>query len=407
MSTVDLDDAVVLSVKHSIRKFNDIQFDNLDNFMQEQKQERQQEKALKSRELETNTHPRTPGSQGVFTPVNTKHWTSPSSYGVFTPVNINQSIKPELKNIINPINVRNPTRPTKQINVSCPMTPESWDIINTRSTTPAPQVNISHLTTPESEDIFCPISRTSKSGESLAYETDASQCSSESPINSPCPGQKTSQKNIIDQNPSKKITSAPLGPTKIIPSNQRNQLTHAHGLSTEETTSRSQLSAAFEEWQNALSRRGFTINSNNRNETINGDEVEAFLRNFKVDGWFSTSIVTSLIFSFEWPPEHLVLHSSFLEHAESAEIPKSPPDWDLKSIHRTIIIPCCYRSHWTLFRIELDEQTVYHHDSLAKVTSSLEPKSKSVPLYSYLMKLLALQVPQYSEFEIKQGVSPL
>jgi hypothetical protein len=191
----------------------------------------------------------------------------------------------------------------------------------------------------------------------------------------------------------------------VVSSSKRKRPAIIRNSITEEERSKLQLSAAIQECQSVLDSKGFTITSETHNETILADEVSSFLQKFEVDGLFSTSIVTSLVFSFEWPPEYLVLHSSVLEHAESQVIPKSSY-WGLKTHHKKIIIPCCFKFHWTLFRIELDDRIIYHHDSMANPTTSLD-KSPGDPLYSYLLELLALQVPNSPSFRIRQGVSCL
>jgi hypothetical protein len=176
------------------------------------------------------------------------------------------------------------------------------------------------------------------------------------------------------------------------------------GTPVKETTAN--LESAIQSWVDDLKGHGFVIRDEDERheETINADEVKSYLARFQGHRCYSTFLVMPLIFSLDWPSEYLVLHSSILDGAKSHEIPLISLDSTrLMPQHERIIVPCCYEHHWTLFSINLPEQTVHHYDSI----EFRAPSRRYRDLYQYLWKLIILLCPTFKKSDIKKGVSPL
>ncbi|KAL8764991.1 MAG: hypothetical protein Q9194_006738 [Teloschistes cf. exilis] len=138
--------------------------------------------------------------------------------------------------------------------------------------------------------------------------------------------------------------------------------------------------------------------------TVNPEEVNDFFQ-FTKDRMLTTSPINSSILSFAWHATMLVLHSRYLEVEETERAPerKERQVWPIAETYEQVIIPSCYKGHWTLFHINLDERLVWHYDS-ARSQSELPKKLKEV-IQNGLKPRISKGETDIS-LEFKEAVSP-
>jgi len=150
----------------------------------------------------------------------------------------------------------------------------------------------------------------------------------------------------------------------------------------------------------------FIVNGDERSETIYPDEIHHFFSRFQEQTWLANSNLMPLLFSFRWPWTTLVLHSSYtpstaLENGNQQS--NTRVRWPLRRDHDRIILPCCIRSHWTLYDVDLKGNCIRHYDSLA------EDVLKSEKAVSAIKERLAYAMEGWEgpdrDFTIVSGVS--
>ena len=161
------------------------------------------------------------------------------------------------------------------------------------------------------------------------------------------------------------------------------------------------------EWCQTLYRgRSFIVNSDERSETVNPDEIIRFFSTFQEKEELTNFNLMPLLFSFSWPSTTLVLHSTFtsLPSPKNGN-PKSNMRvrWPLSRNHDRVILPCCFERHWTLFDVDLNHNVIREYDSLAGDIS------KSEKLVSAIKERLAYAMEGWEspvqDFTTVSGVS--
>lgn len=133
-------------------------------------------------------------------------------------------------------------------------------------------------------------------------------------------------------------------------------------------TSEARLKEKVKECKHVYRGQSFIVTCDGYSETVNPDEIDDFFSRFHEGIWLSSFNLMPLIFSFDWPSTTLLLHSSYVSFAEikntnSTSIQKQR--WPLDKFHDRVILPCCFRSHWTLFDVDLKRNSIRQFNSLA------------------------------------------
>ena len=132
---------------------------------------------------------------------------------------------------------------------------------------------------------------------------------------------------------------------------------------------RDNLKQAIERYKGSYRGKVFIVNNDERSETVLPDEIDRFFSRFLDGEWLANFNLMPLLFSFKWPSTTLVLHSSYtpLKALENGnQQPSTQVRWPIRRDHDRIILPCCFQSHWTLYDINLQRNSIQHYDSLAK-----------------------------------------
>ncbi|KAL9589622.1 MAG: hypothetical protein Q9179_007982, partial [Wetmoreana sp. 5 TL-2023] len=117
--------------------------------------------------------------------------------------------------------------------------------------------------------------------------------------------------------------------------------------------------------QDTFKQTAIDLNLDSRVETIRETEVHGYFSQFLPEKWLTTSAINPIISSFEWDTKTLVLHSSLLDVDDvinRSALTHRPP-WPIEGHHQQIILPSCFKGHWTLFHIDLSQQLVRRHNS--------------------------------------------
>ncbi|KAI4089814.1 MAG: hypothetical protein L6R37_007992 [Teloschistes peruensis] len=138
--------------------------------------------------------------------------------------------------------------------------------------------------------------------------------------------------------------------------------------------------------------------------TINPDEVNEFFSQFKEDGLLSTSAINPIVSSFAWDANTLVLHSSYMEVQETERAPErtEPRGWPITKKHGQVIVPSCYKEHWTLFHIDLNKRLVWRYNS-ARSSSEMSKNLKEVIQHG--LKEVFSEVEPDKVLEYREAVS--
>ncbi|KAL8696246.1 MAG: hypothetical protein Q9201_007755, partial [Fulgogasparrea decipioides] len=110
--------------------------------------------------------------------------------------------------------------------------------------------------------------------------------------------------------------------------------------------------------QDTFKQTAIDLNLDYRVETIRETEVHGYFSQFLPEKWLTTSAINPIISSFEWDTKTLVLHSSLLDVDDvinRSALTHRPP-WPIEGHHQQIILPSCFKGHWTLFHIDLSQQ---------------------------------------------------
>ncbi|KAL8641703.1 MAG: hypothetical protein Q9228_001519 [Teloschistes exilis] len=139
--------------------------------------------------------------------------------------------------------------------------------------------------------------------------------------------------------------------------------------------------------------------------TVNPEEVNDFFSQFTKDRMLTTSTINSIIPSFAWDAATLVLHSRYMEVEETERAPERTErqSWPIAKTYEQVIIPSCYKGHWTLFQIKLDERLVWHYDS-ARSQSGLSQNLKEVIKHGLKCRISEGEIDVSLEF--KEAESP-
>ena len=129
---------------------------------------------------------------------------------------------------------------------------------------------------------------------------------------------------------------------------------------------RIELNSELVSCKNRFRSNGFVVNCGDNLEDIQPTEIDGFFSAFEDSKWLTDRQLMPLLFSFNWPTTTLVLHSSYLQEASILDSKPSSEriPWPSRPDHDRIILPCCFKSHWTLFDIDLKSGTVKNYDSL-------------------------------------------
>ena len=127
-----------------------------------------------------------------------------------------------------------------------------------------------------------------------------------------------------------------------------------------------ELNAELESCKNKFRSESFIVNCGENLDTINPDEIDVFFSAFEDSNELTDRQLMPLLFSFNWPTTTLVLHSSYFQDSYIIDSKPSGPrvPWPLRPDHDRIILPCCFKRHWTLFDIDLKSSTVKNYNSL-------------------------------------------
>ena len=114
-----------------------------------------------------------------------------------------------------------------------------------------------------------------------------------------------------------------------------------------------------------FARQDFIVNSGNRLETVEPPETIIFFDRFQ-DDMLTDSHLMPLLFSFTWPRTTLVVHCAHTEvyTLEGQRKSDTTVRWPLHDGHDRVIIPCCFKGHWTLFDVDLKRDLFQWYDSL-------------------------------------------
>ena len=120
--------------------------------------------------------------------------------------------------------------------------------------------------------------------------------------------------------------------------------------------------------------QSFIVTCDGHSETVNPVEIEDFFSRFQEGAWLSSFNLMPLIFSFDWPSTTLLLHSSYtsfpeIKNGNSKRI--QTQRWPLDDNHDRVILPCCFRNHWTLFDVDLKNNSIRQYNSLVGDISEL------------------------------------
>ena len=126
---------------------------------------------------------------------------------------------------------------------------------------------------------------------------------------------------------------------------------------------RIELSSELENCKNRFRSKCFIVNCGDNLENIHPMEIDGFFSAFEESKWLTDRQLMPLLFSLNWPTTTLVLHSSFLLDSSILD-GKSRVPWPSRSDHDRIILPCCFKNHWTLFDIDLKSGSVKNYNSL-------------------------------------------
>ena len=143
---------------------------------------------------------------------------------------------------------------------------------------------------------------------------------------------------------------------------------------------RDKLKQAIERCKESYRGKTFIVNNHERSETVLPNEINHFFSLFQEGEWLANYNLMPLLFSFRWPPTTLVLHSSY---TPLTALKTGAVQWPIRHDHDRIILPCCFRSHWTLYDIDLKRNSIQHYDSLT------EDASKPGELVSAIKERLA------------------
>ena len=129
---------------------------------------------------------------------------------------------------------------------------------------------------------------------------------------------------------------------------------------------RIELNSKLVSCKNRFRSSDFIVNCGDNLEDIQPREIDGFFSAFEESKWLTDRQLMPLLFSFNWPTTTLVLHSSYLQEASILDSKPSSEriPWPSRPDHDQIILPCCFKSHWTLFDIDLKSGTVKNYDSL-------------------------------------------
>ena len=130
----------------------------------------------------------------------------------------------------------------------------------------------------------------------------------------------------------------------------------------------------------------FTVNGDERSETVYSDEINVFFSRFQEGTWLGNVNLMPLLFSFQWPSTTLMLHSSYMSFTalkNGSQHSNTRIRWSLRHEHDRIILPCCNEVHWTLYDVDLARKLIRHYDSIA------EDISKSEEVISVIKERLA------------------
>lgn len=138
---------------------------------------------------------------------------------------------------------------------------------------------------------------------------------------------------------------------------------------------RDKLKQAIERCKESYRGKTFIVNSDERSETVLPDEIDRFFSCFQEGEWLANFNLMPLLFSFRWPSTTLVLHSSYTSFTaikNGSQQSSTRVRWPIRRDHDRIILPCCFQSHWTLYDVDLERNSIRHYDSLTKDVSKPE-----------------------------------
>ncbi|KAI9893037.1 MAG: hypothetical protein M1814_000921 [Vezdaea aestivalis] len=104
---------------------------------------------------------------------------------------------------------------------------------------------------------------------------------------------------------------------------------------------------------------------------------ESYIRCFAYGEWLLSEPINLVISSFAWRKDTLVLPSDVTQHIANGSKPWPTDKWRPKPHHKTMVVPVCFGSHWTLFKVDLESELILRYNSLSSTSgrsSGLEDK---------------------------------